>query len=67
MQTSTEKFSLIKFLGEVKTELKKVHWPTKKELVSYTTTVLLTVLIFSVFIFGIDKVITTILEKIIGS
>lgn len=67
MQTSTEKFSLGRFLGEVRAELKKVHWPTRKELLSYTSTVLLTVFILSVFIFAIDKVVFAALEMIIGS
>lgn len=67
MQASKEKFSLGKFLREVRAELKKVHWPTKKELISYTTTVLLTVFILSIFIFAIDKVVLGALGKIIGS
>lgn len=67
MQTSTEKFSLVEFIKEVRAELKKVHWPTKAELASYTVTVLLTTLVVSLCIFGIDKVITTLLQMIIGS
>lgn len=67
MQASTEKFSLGKFLREVRTELKKVHWPTKKELADYTATVLLTVTVLSVLIFAIDGVVVYALGKIIGS
>lgn len=67
MQTSTEKFSLGKFLREVRAELKKVHWPTKKELLDYTVTVLATVVILSVIIFAIDGVVVAALGKIIGS
>ncbi|MDO4710497.1 MAG: preprotein translocase subunit SecE [Peptostreptococcaceae bacterium] len=67
MQTSTEKFSLGKFLREVRAELKKVHWPTKKELLDYTVTVLATVVILSVLIFAIDGLVVAALGKIIGS
>lgn len=67
MQTSTEKFSLIAFIKEVKAELKKVHWPTKKELISYTVTVLITTLVFSLCIFVIDKGITTLIQMLLGS
>ena len=67
MQTSTKKFSLIEFIKEVRAELKKVHWPTKKELTSYTATVLAFTLVCSLCIFGIDKVITTLMQLLIGS
>lgn len=55
MQASTEKFSLGKFLREVRAELKKVHWPTKNELGNYTTTVLITVTVIAVLIYLLDQ------------
>ena len=68
MQTDAkEKFSLGKFLSEVRTETKKVHWPTKKELANYTATVLLTVVILAVIIYGIDSVFGFIMSKILGN
>lgn len=68
MQTEAkEKFSLGKFLSEVRTELKKVHWPTKKEIASYTATVLLTVVIIAVIIYGIDSAFGFIMSKILGN
>lgn len=67
MQTSTEKFSLGKFLKEVRTELKKVHWPTKKELGSYTTTVLVTIFVVAVLIYVLDQGILGALGMIMGS
>lgn len=42
------------FLKEVFTEMKKVTWPTRKELVSYTVVVLLIVTIVAVFFAIID-------------
>ncbi len=41
-----------KFLKEVRNELRKVNWPNRKELVSYTSVVLSTVVVFAIF-FGI--------------
>ena len=67
MQASTEKFSLGKFLREVRAELKKVHWPTRKELINYTTTVLITVTVIAVLIYLLDKGILGVLGMIMGS
>ncbi|BDA79134.1 MULTISPECIES: preprotein translocase subunit SecE [Leptospira] len=38
------------FIQECKAELEKVHWPTRQEVVSSTIVVLVTVIIFSVFL-----------------
>lgn len=68
MQTeANKKFSLGKFLSEVRAEMKKVHWPTKKEMLSYTTTVILTVVVIAIFIYGIDSAFGFILGKILGN
>lgn len=68
MQTEAKgKFSLGKFFSEVRTELKKVHWPTKKEILSHTTTVILTVVVMAVIIYGIDSVFGFIMSKILGN
>ncbi|WP_047154538.1 preprotein translocase subunit SecE [Aneurinibacillus tyrosinisolvens] len=42
------------FLKEVWTELKKVTWPTRKELTSYTLVVIVTVVLIAVFFAIID-------------
>lgn len=46
----------------VKSELKKVNWPTRKELINYTIVVLATVGVMVVVIWGLDLV----FENIIG-
>ena len=46
---------LKKFLKEVRLELTKVTWPTANELRGSTAVVIVTVLIFTVFIYLIDK------------
>ncbi|MFF2879300.1 preprotein translocase subunit SecE [Gottfriedia sp. NPDC057991] len=55
-----------KFFREVKSEMKKVSWPKRKELVNSTVTVLATVIFFVVFFAvidtGLSKLIRLILE-----
>ena len=50
----------VKFLKESWGEFKRVTWPTKKELISSTTVVILFVLFFAVFIGIIDILLTQI-------
>ncbi|MEN6412865.1 MAG: preprotein translocase subunit SecE [Veillonellales bacterium] len=54
-----------KFLREVKAELKKVSWPTKKELVSNTGIVFVSVVVVAVMIWAVDTVFAEILRAII--
>jgi preprotein translocase subunit SecE len=42
------------FLREVRAELKKVAWPTRTELVSYTVVVLVAVVVLTSLVFGLD-------------
>ena len=44
------------FLKEVRLELKKVAWPTRTELWSYTAVVLVAVLFLASLVFGLDFV-----------
>ena len=52
------------FLLDVQKEMKKVSWPTQKELVDYTIVVVIFTIILSIFIFGVDQVYSTVLETI---
>ncbi|MFB7876437.1 MULTISPECIES: preprotein translocase subunit SecE [unclassified Nocardia] len=45
---------LIKFLREVIAELRKVIWPNRKQMVTYTAVVLVFVVFMVAFIYGID-------------
>lgn len=45
---------LVQFLKEVRTELKKVSWPAKKEVVGSTVVVIVSVFILSFFLGAID-------------
>jgi preprotein translocase subunit SecE len=42
------------FLKEVRAELRKVNWPTRKELVGYTVVVLVAVVFLTSLVFGLD-------------
>ena len=43
-----------RFLREVKTELKRVTWPKRQQLIAYTIVVLVTVIIISFIIWALD-------------
>ena len=53
-QSSSSGFNLFRFLGEVKAEMKKVTWPTRKELVTYTGVVGIAVVIVCALIWICD-------------
>ena len=42
------------FLREVRSELRKVAWPSRKELISYSVVVLVSVSIITLYITGLD-------------
>ena len=44
----------IRFLREVRDELAKVIWPSRKEVITYSIVVIVTVLVMGLFIFGLD-------------
>ena len=46
------------FLKEVRQELRKVDWPTRKELVTYTIVVLATITVLTAYVAGLDYVFT---------
>ena len=43
------------YLKEVKSEMKKVKWPTKKEMMKYTISTLSFIVLFDLFFFGIES------------
>jgi preprotein translocase subunit SecE len=46
------------FLREVRQELRKVQWPTRREVVAYTLVVLVTVVVLTSYVFGLDFLIS---------
>ncbi|MBU3933269.1 MAG: preprotein translocase subunit SecE [Candidatus Omnitrophica bacterium] len=55
----------VRFLSEVRTELKKVSWSTKKELISSTGVVIFTVSLLALFIGVIDFIISRAVNLVI--
>ena len=58
------KTSPIQFFRQVKQEVKKVTWPTKKEVTQATIMVIIIVAIAATFFFGVDLVFGSIVRKI---
>ena len=57
---------IIQFFHEVKAELKKVNWPTRKETTASTSVVLVIVLIIAVFLFIVDQGLSFLIRIILG-
>lgn len=58
--------SLKDYFKGVKLEMKKVVWPTKKELGAYTVVVLVTCLVFALAFWAIDSGFLAILRALLG-
>ncbi len=54
-----------KFLHDVRGELKKVNWPTKREFSVFTGIVLSTVLVIGIFFWVLDSIFLAILQLVI--
>ena len=54
------------FLRDARTELRKVKWPTKKELLASTTMVIILVLIVALYLGLVDIGLINIIDKIVG-
>lgn len=57
VDTKRKRTSPAQFLREVRGELKKVAWPNRQEVTSYTLVVLVTTAILTTIVFGLDWVI----------
>lgn len=58
------KVKIFNFLKDVSREMKKVSWPKRKELTSYTITVVATVSFVAVFFFVVDIIISQVLNML---
>jgi len=64
-RASKGRASLRQFLSEVRQELKRVSWPTRQEVITFTTVTLITTVSLTLIIFGMDVLFKrTILELI---
>ena len=55
------------FLREVRSELRKVAWPARKELISYSIVVLVSVSIVTLYITGLDYVFGQAILRMFGA
>lgn len=55
-----------KFLRGVWAELKKVHWPDKKQITVYTSVVLVSVFIIALVIWIVDSGLSFILQRLLS-
>ncbi|MBU7007477.1 preprotein translocase subunit SecE [Phosphitispora fastidiosa] len=54
-----------KFLKGAWNELKKVHWPNRREIIAFTSVVLVAVTMIAVLIFAIDGILSRLLALVI--
>lgn len=57
--------SVINFFGEVKSELSKVTWPSRSEVIKLTLIVFLVSGFIGAYVGGLDYLFTTILAKVV--
>ncbi len=50
-----------RFLAEVRNELSRVTWPTRKEVYATTLVVILTSIFFGIYLYGIDLVLNALM------
>jgi len=53
-----ERTSPVVFVREVRAELRKVIWPTRKELITYTTVSVIFILVMVAIVTGVDTALT---------
>ena len=53
------------FFSEVRNELKRVTWPSQKEVYATTVVVILTSLFFGVYLFALDQILLTVFQWIL--
>ncbi len=56
----------VQFVTEVRDELRKVVWPTRKELITYTTSALIFILIMVGIVTGLDYLFTKLVVELFG-
>ncbi len=55
---------VLTFLRQVKVEMKKVTWPSRQDLISYTSVVLAVVVALGIFIGAVDLIFTQVVGPI---
>ena len=60
------KFAPVEFFKQVRSEVKKVTWPTRAETTQSTIAVMIMVVIASLFLFFADQIISWVIRLILG-
>ena len=63
---SDKRTTPVEFLGEVRSELRKVAWPSRKEVFSYTLVVLVTSFVLTMLVWGMDYIIRNAVINTLG-
>lgn len=61
-----EKFAPLEFFKQVRSETRKITWPTRKETIQSTIAVFVMVVIASIFLFTADQVLAWAVKLILG-
>lgn len=56
-----ERTSPGQFIGEVRGELRKVAWPSRSETINYSIVVLVTIVVITTMIYGLDWLFSTLI------
>lgn len=52
----------VQFVRDTRLEMKRVTWPTRSEVVSTTVVVMVAVVFFSVYLWGVDSILNLVFE-----
>jgi preprotein translocase subunit SecE len=64
--TARKRTPPMQFLREVRTELRKVAWPSRQELVGYTAVVMVAVVVLTSYVFGLDTFFAKVVLRVFG-
>lgn len=67
MKKAKKKNRLFRYIKESRTELKKVSWPTGKELLKNVSIVLTVVTVSTLFVWGVDLTLQSLLNLVISN
>jgi len=62
-----ERTGAVQFLREVRAELRKVVWPSRSETINYSLVVLVTIIILTAMIYGLDWLFSTFVLELFES
>jgi preprotein translocase subunit SecE len=56
---------IVNYLKSVRAEIARVSWPTRNELISLTALILVMTVVVTVYIWGVDGIIATVLGLLV--